>query len=148
MRIAKIDEYPELKDTLAELLADNVSKQDIADKMGVKDRGTIAEWAKRPEIQTRVSRLIEERSNRILTKTTEKIEGYLNSGSKISLENLLKIHREFAGQKLNIETGADAAKALQELFLQAHDDAELAAAMAKLGIDAREDEAADVDITA
>jgi hypothetical protein len=140
MRLAKIDEFPGLKDELAELLADSVPHQKIADTMGVKDRGTISAWAKRPEIQIRVTRLIQERSNRILANTTKKIEGHLNGDKKISLENLLKIQREFAGQLIKVEHGTDAAKALSELFNEAHDDESLAAAMAKLGVEADADE--------
>jgi len=145
MKVAKIDANPELKDTLAELTADNVSQKKIAEIMGVKDRGTVAEWQRRPEIQVRVTRLIRERANRILGRTTKKIEGILDGDKKISLENLLKIHREFAGQTLKIETDGDATKALEELFLLADDDEAFAAAVAKLGIEAKKDEAADAD---
>lgn len=145
MKPAKIDEFPELKETLAELTADSVPQQKIAEQLGVKDRGTIAAWQKRPEIQIRVTRLIQERSNRILSQTTKKIEGFLTGDKKMSLENLLKIHREFAGQLLKIDTGGDAAKALDELFNEAHDDPEFAAAVKRLGITAAEDEAADGD---
>lgn len=137
-KLAVIDRNPALKDTLAELTADNVSQERIAEVMGVKDRGTVAEWQKRPEIQLRVTRLVQERANRILTKTTEKIEGYLNSGKKISLENLLKIQQTFAKQTIKVESGADAATALNELFVQAHDDPELAAALRKIGVEAEE----------
>ena len=144
MKIAKIDEFPELKGELAEMLADGVSKQKIADAMGVKDRGTIAEWAKRPEIQNRVTKLIQDRANRILSRTTTRIEGELDSGKKISLENLLKIHRTFAGDTLTVNTG-DGAKSLEELFMAAHDDPALAAALSQLGAQAKADESADDD---
>jgi hypothetical protein len=143
MRTALIDEHPELKDTLAELTADNKTQSEIAEAMGVKDRGTIAGWQKRPEIQIRVTRLIQEKSNRILSKTTEKIEGHLNGDKKISLENLLKIHREFAGQLLKIDTGGDAAKALEEIFLVADGDPAMAAALKELGVEIDRDEAED-----
>lgn len=143
MRVAKIDEFPELKDTLAELLADSIPHQKIADQMGVKDRGTISAWSKRPDIQMRVTRLIQERSNRILAQTTKKIEGHLNGDKKISLENLLKIQREFAGQLVKIDATTDSSKALEELFNAAHDDEALAAAAAKLGIEVTSDVADD-----
>jgi len=139
MKIARIDEYPELKDTLAELTAEGASQTAIAEAMGVKDRGTIAAWQKRPEIQARVTRLIRERSNRILSQTTKRIEGILNSGKNLSLENLLKIQREFGGQLIKIDDGGDPAKALEEIFLAAHDDEALAEGLAKLNIEAAAD---------
>lgn len=146
-RIARIDLYPELKDKLAELTADGVSQSEIADAMGVSDRGTVADWQKRPEIRARVTRLLEERCNGILTQTTKRIESKLRSDSKISLENLLKIHRAFAGDKLTVDTG-DSAKSLEELFMAAHDDPALAAALSQLGVEAREDEAEDESVSA
>lgn len=142
MKIAKIDEYPDLKDELAELLADGISMQKIADTMGVSDRGTVAEWKKRPEIQNRVTRLIQERANKILSRTTKRIEGKLDSEKEISLENLLKIHRTFAGDTLTVNTG-DGTKSLEELFMAAHDDPALAAALQQLGAKAKADEEAD-----
>jgi len=136
MKLARIDQYPELKDQLAELTADGVSQTEIAKALGVKDRGTVAEWHKRPEIQTRVAEIIRTRCNTITRHTTRRIEGLLNSGKDISLENLLKIHREFAGSTLNINhSDADAGQALEELMLAVHDDPALAAAVDKLRAD-------------
>jgi len=136
MKLARIDQYPELKDQLAELTADGVSQTEIAKALGVKDRGTVAEWQKRPEIQTRVAEIIRTRCNTITRHTTRRIEGLLNSGKDISLENLLKIHREFAGSTLNINhSDADAGQALEELMLAVHDDPALAAAVDKLRAD-------------
>lgn len=136
MKLARIDQYPELKDQLAELTADGVSQTEIAKALGVKDRGTVADWQKRPEIQARVAEIIRTRCNTITRHTTRRIEGLLNSGKDISLENLLKIHREFAGSTLNINhSDADAGQALEELMLAVHDDPALAAAVDKLRAD-------------
>lgn len=133
MKVARIDAYPELKDQLAELTADGVSQTEIAKALGVKDRGTVAEWQKRPEIQARVSEILRNRCNTITRHTTRRIEGLLNSGKEISLENILKIHREFAGSTLNINhSDADAGKAMEELMMAVHDDPALAAAVDKL----------------
>lgn len=130
MKIAKIDQMPELKDDLAALTADGVSQSKIAEAMGVKDRGTISEWQKRPEIQAKVTKIIHERSNAILRHTTMKIEKMLEAGGKISLENLLKIHREFAGSTVNMNVSGDQAKATAEMMAALHDDPDLAAKFA------------------
>lgn len=143
MKPAKIDAYPELKDTLAELTADNVSQAKIAEALGVKDRGTVAEWQKRPDIRVKVTAIIQERSNSILSQTTKRIKAMLDSDKKISLENLLKIHREFAGANVNLTVGTDDATALQELFQAADTDPNIAAALASIvpeGADAPADE--------
>lgn len=140
MKIALIDEYPELKDTLAELTAEGINQTKIAETMGVSDRGTVAAWQKRPEIQAKVTKLIQERANGILRHTTKAIEAVLASGKKVSLENLLKIHREFAGATINMNVSGDEAKAMEELMAKLYDDPELAAAFnEKVGTDADTD---------
>jgi hypothetical protein len=128
-RIAKIDQFPELKDQLAEMAADNVPQKDMAQAMGVSDRGTISAWLKRPDIQMRVTKLIQERVNRITAKTTQKIEGLLESGKEIATKDLLDIHKTFAGQLLKIDQGADPAEALAQLYLHADENPDLAKAL-------------------
>lgn len=133
MKVAKIDSNPELKSVLAELTADGVSQQDIAHTMGVKDRGTVAAWQKRPEIQQMVSKIIRERANRILSHTTVAIEKLLtNPNAKFDLETLLKVYEKFHGTTININDKPDAAKALEEMFLAAHSNPELAQALSDL----------------
>lgn len=134
MRQALIDEYPELRDTLAELFVDGKTQQEIADAMSVKDRGTVAVWLKRADIQARISKLIQERANSMLSKTDAKIMGYLTGSSKISLENLLKIRRELAGTLIKVDTGTDPAAALAELWKLADADPEIASALEKIGV--------------
>ena len=132
-KTARIDAIPEVRTQVIELTADGVSQQRIADVVGVKDRGTIAEWQKRPDIVAAVSKLIKARSNRILSHATKRIEGLLTApDAKFDLELLLKVYEKFHGTTVNINDKPDAAKALQEMFDAAHANPELAKALSEL----------------
>lgn len=137
-RIAKIDQYPDLKERLAEALVDGASYSALADKngpwyevFGVSDRATISSWAKREEIQARVATLHRDRANRVMSKTDTKILAALDSNEDIPVETLLKIRQTFAGTTVNVNKG-DPAEALQEMLLAAHNDPELARAVGTL----------------
>lgn len=131
MKEALIDKHPEVKEVVADCYSKGMSQQDIADFLTdndfgvVKDRGTIRSWLQRPDVQGLIQKKITERANRILRHTDSKIEGFLTGADKISLENLLKIRREFAGLGIRVNEG-DAAGALAELMALAHENPEAA----------------------
>src|SRR5687768_1869309 len=104
---------------LAELLADGAKRADIADVFGVHV-DTVSEWRKRSDIKALVSKIIEDRADRILSHTDTKILKMLESEKKIPLETLLKIRTAFAGEKLNVKVGADQEEALRALMEALH----------------------------
>lgn len=128
MKPARIDSVPGLKDEVAEAYAEGATQKEIAEIAGVRDVGTVREWLKRSDLQTLISRKVEERKNKILRHTDTAIEKLLESGKKISLENYLKIRREFAGQSINLDVSGEKGKVLQDFLKQLDENPELAAA--------------------
>jgi hypothetical protein len=129
MRFSELEQNEELFDTFVELLADGVPRLRIAETMGV-NKGTVTDWKRMPKVQDSLAKRIKERANEVMRHTDSKIVAKLQSaGDKISIDQLLKIRHEFAGDVVNLNVTGDGAKALQELLSAAHDDPALAAAL-------------------
>lgn len=126
MKIARIDRYPELQDSLAEGYAQGMSQPELAELCGVSDRGTIAEWLKRADIKAKIHVAIKDRSARILRHTDSRVEKYLAAHPKVGIETLLKIRREYAGASLTLKEDGDKSGAVTELMVALHDHPELA----------------------
>lgn len=133
MKAAKIDTVEGLKNEVAQLHAEGASQQTIADFAGVSDRGTVADWLKREDVQLLVSKHIQDRANRILRHTDTKIEKKLEADNedKMSLERLLKIRQTFAGQQVNLDMGGDKSAVLEAFLADLHNDPEFAAKVAE-----------------
>lgn len=136
MKVSPLDQNPERKDQLAELLANGAKHADIAEVFGVH-RDTIGEWKKRADIQAKVSKIIENRSNAILAHTDtailKRLEQSRDSGKSMPVEVLLRIRQTFAGEKITVDTKGDRAGAMEELMRELHEHPELAAAFGMVG---------------
>ena len=133
MKAAKIDTVPGLKEEVARLHAEGASQATIAEFAGVADRGTVADWLKREDVQMLVSKFLQDRSNRILRHTDTKIEKKLEADSddKLSLERLLKIRQTFAGQQVSVDMSGDKSQVLEDFLKELHGDPALAAKAAE-----------------
>lgn len=132
IRLSRLDTVPGLKEEVARAYAENATQAEIAAVAGVKDRGTVAEWLKREDVQMLVSKFVSERANKILRNTDTRIEGILQSDKEVSLERLLKIRQTFAPQQVKLDLGSDQAGLMEAFMLAMHDDpkaAEQAAAV-------------------
>lgn len=127
MRQARIDTVPGLKDQIAEAYAKNATQEELCDIAGVKDRGTVAAWLKREDVQMLVSRYIAERSNKIVRSTDTRIEAILQSGGDISLERLLKIRQTFMPQQVKLDVSGDQQAILEQFMREMHEDPDAAA---------------------
>lgn len=137
-RVSILDEQPELIDDLAVLFADGAKRADIAETFGV-EVWTVTQWRKRPDVQRKVSKIVSERANRILSLTDTKLEALLHAkGASMSVDQLIKIRTAFAGENVNLNLQGDSATALRELMQAMHAEPELAAALSKLGFDGTE----------
>jgi transposase len=120
--IASAMEDPAKRKFLAELYVDGLKRKEIAAEFGVVP-DTISGWLQRQDVKALVTKLIEDRANRILRHTDKKIEGVLLSDKKIELDELLKIRREFAGSKVEVTSkDGDKSAAVDELMQRLHDD--------------------------
>lgn len=120
-----LDINPEAEKQLAELLYEGTARPAIADVFKVHP-DTITDWKKRPSVQHLVAKLIQERANRILSQTDTKIEARLREMDKPSIELLLKIRHEYAGENVNLNVSGEGSKALQQLMEAVHEDPVLA----------------------
>lgn len=118
LRQARIDSVPGLKEEVARAYAENATQAQICEIAGVSDRGTVATWLKREDVQMLVSKFVAERANKILRSTDSRIEAALQTEKEISLERLLKIRQTFAPQQVKLDLGSDQAELVQE-FLEA-----------------------------
>lgn len=133
MKAAKIDTVEGLKDKVAEMYAEGATQQQIADFAGVSDRGTVAEWLKREDVQMLVSKNIQDRANRILRHTDTKIEKKLEADGddKMSLERLLKIRQTFAGREITVDMAGDKSQVLADFLEELHGNPEMAEQVAE-----------------
>lgn len=132
-RVSRIDAVPGLLEIVAEAYANGATQEEIASLAGVSDRGTVAEWLKRTDVQVAVSKFIQDRANRITRHTDSAIEKKIEAkGEKMSLEQLLKIRQAFAAQQIKIDLTGDKADAMSELFRTFFEHPDLAAAFGEL----------------
>lgn len=126
---SRIDTVEGLMDEVAKAYAEGATQTEICEIAGVSDRGTVATWLKRSDVQVLVSKYIQDRSNRILRHTDTAIEKKLEADEGgMSLERLLKIRREFAGQSIKIDLKGEQAEAMEGLMRAFFENPELAAA--------------------
>lgn len=135
MKQADLDINPELVDKLAELLAEGCSHRQIAEVFDVNQR-TISDWRRRGDVQAVMAKKITERASRILRHTDSRVEKHLEQNPKISLDQLLRIRREFAGSTVTVKESVDKSGALTELMQQLHENPDLAAAFGEKPPDA------------
>jgi len=148
MKAAKIDTVEGLKQQVAEAYAEGATQEEIAALAGVSDRGTVAEWLKREDVQLLVSKCIQDRSNRILRHTDTKIEKKLQADSddKMSLEKLLKVRQTYAGREIKMDLTGDKSQVLEDFLKELDENPELAGYIERLEADSDDDEeAADDD---
>jgi hypothetical protein len=137
MRTHTFDQNPQVLDTFAKMLSEGVGRAEIADALGI-NKSTVTEWKKRPDVQQRWAKYVEERANRICSQTDTRIEALLRErGDEMSVDQLLKIRHEYAGDKVTVQSG-DGANALQQLLEEAHRNPEAAAALSRVLPDERD----------
>lgn len=132
MRFADLETNRELYETFIELLADGATREKIGEVLGV-NKATVSEWKKRPEVQQDLGKRIQERANEVLRHTDSKIAAKLQAGGdKLSIDQLLKVRHEFAGDNVNLKVTGDGAKALTDLLNEVDRNPAAAAALSKL----------------
>lgn len=110
-------------DEFAQAYAEGLNREQLAGMFDCSVE-SITNWSKRPEIQRRVSALNTERANRVLRAVDTALENRLRNVEKLDIETLLKIRKEFAGDKLEITTKVDQNELAQELWEKLDSDPE------------------------
>lgn len=88
---------PENVKLIAEAFAAGMSRDDMCELADVKDPGTITRWRKDPRIKAEVRKILNDRIMRISAKTDSVIEQRLQHAADMSIDDLIKIRKEFGG---------------------------------------------------
>lgn len=95
----KLDDPDTLK-LVAEAFANGATREDMCKAFEVKDPGTITRWRKDPRVKAEVRKLLNDRILRISSKTDSVIEQRLQNASEMTIDDLIKIRKEFGGSSL------------------------------------------------
>lgn len=95
----KLDD-PENVKLVAQAFADGVTREKMCETFEVKDPGTITRWRKDPRVKAEVRKLLNDRILRISSKTDSVIEQRLQNAHEMSIDDLIKVRKEFGGSSL------------------------------------------------
>jgi hypothetical protein len=144
-RPSRIDQDPQLAEFVAERLVDGYTKDEAADAVGEAfpprpDARTITRWKQHPKVRAHVSRLREERTNRITSKIDTRLLGLIETPEaleKLSIKELIEIRRELLpppAQRHVVSRGVDESAALADLMSRLQNDPKLAEALGLGGL--------------
>lgn len=131
-RISKLAN-PEFAKAVGEAYVNGLSREEMADEFSVH-RDTISIWTRDPRVQAHVSRLAQERVNRITRRIDKEIEGRLLDAEDMDTEVLLKIRKEFLGNIIKAPDGkaTQTAETVQETIKAVEESPDLAAQLQEL----------------
>jgi hypothetical protein len=137
---SRIDD-PGYAEAVAELLAAGLTNAQVAEALGDGTHpDTVKRWARHAKVQAHLSRIREERVNRVTRKIDSVIEGRLsdpNALRDMDMKDLVALRRELLGpaaQRVIVNRGADEAEAAAELFAMLARNPELAKALGAEGV--------------
>lgn len=100
---------PEFAKLVAEAFVDGLSRQQMCDTFGVKDRDTITRWRRDARVKAIASKLIEDRVLQVTRKVDGEISARLENAGNLTVKELIDIRREFLGGQFRKQVeGADA----------------------------------------
>lgn len=114
------------RERVAVMYAAGATRAEIAEEFGGVDKSTVSAWLHREDVKALVDRKIRERTNRILRQTDSRIESALQDAENMSLEELLKVRKEFLPDRKEIKLTVNEDEALAELWKAAAEDPEAA----------------------
>lgn len=92
---------------VAECFAAGMSRQAMCDELDVGDKDTITRWRRDPRVKAKVQKLIEDRAIQISRKIDSVIEGKLSMAADMSIDELIKIRKEYGGSRVSSKELAD-----------------------------------------
>lgn len=117
---------------VAELFVAGLTRQEIADEVGVKDLATISRWRRDPRVKNIALKITEDRVLQITRKIDSQMESILQNAGDLTVKELLEIRKEYLGGALRTQTeradDADVAAAVEAI----EENPELADALEKL----------------
>lgn len=112
---------------VAEMHANGETRAVIAEQYDVHV-DTVGSWLRNPEVKALVDKILRDRTTRVLRKVDTRIEGVLQHIEKLTLDDLLKIRKEFLPDRKEIVVGSmNKEDMIAELFGRAADNPDAAA---------------------
>lgn len=124
-------EDPEFLQLVAECFAAGMSRQEMCDELDVADKDTITRWRRDARVKAKVMKLIQDRAIQISRKIDSVIEGRLAHTDDMSIEELIKIRKEYGGASVQRREVADDAT-VHEALEALEDNPELVEEIEKL----------------
>lgn len=94
----------EFAKAVAEAFVSGQSRQEMCDLFGVKDRDTITRWRRDPRVKVHAFKLIEDRVLQVTRRVDAVIAERLENATELSIDELIKIRKEFLGGALRAQT--------------------------------------------
>ena len=94
----------EFAKAVAEAFVAGQSRQEMCDLFGVKDRDTITRWRRDPRVKVHAFKLIEDRVLQVTRRVDAVIAERLENATELSIDELIKIRKEFLGGALRAQT--------------------------------------------
>lgn len=123
---------PDFAKSVAEAFAEGLSRAQMCDLFGVKDKDTITRWRRDPRVKAHALKIIEDRVLQVTRKVDASIAARLENPEEMTVKELLEIRKEFLGGALRMQTEKaddatvnEAVEALEENPNLADDLAEL-----------------------
>lgn len=124
-RPSKLDN-PDFAKQVAIAFADGQTRPQMAELFNVSE-WTITQWRKHPMVKAYTNKLIEDRVQRVLTKTDYKIAALLENITDI--DTLLRVRKEFLGGRLRQQIENHADDATVDSAMDAMEDTEFTDAL-------------------
>ncbi len=91
---------PDFAKKVAEAFVDGLSRQEMCELFGVKDKDTITRWRRDARVKTIAFKLIEDRVLQVTRRVDATIAQRLESADQLTTKELLEIRKEYLGGKL------------------------------------------------
>lgn len=123
---------PDFAKSVAEAFVSGLSRQEMCDLFGVKDRDTITRWRRDPRVKVHAFKLIEDRVLQVTRRVDAVIAERLENASELSIDELIKIRKEFLGGALRAQTEKADEATITEAMQAIEDNPEFAEELQKL----------------
>jgi hypothetical protein len=95
---------PENVKAVGEAFANGLSRAQMCEMFGVSDPHTITRWRRDPRVKAVALKVIEDRVLQVTRKVDSVIAGRLEHAEDMTVDELLKIRKEFLGGALRAQT--------------------------------------------
>lgn len=109
---------------VAECFYSGMSRTEMCDELGVKDKDTITRWRRDERVKAIVQKLNSDRAIQVSSKVDASIQGRLANPDNLSVDELIRIRKEYGGPAVKRTEADDAV--LEEAMSALEDNPDLA----------------------